>query len=195
MATTKEQIAQYTRSETTQQQHVADDPLAPTPIRFTHRRDADGVIHQRTVNESTSGWHLEDDAAEASDAGLSTPRGRGQASTPSRQTRDYQQQARVTQAYPPDYEDADDASTRPPRSAIRYQHTLPEQYRGQTVLPTPPQQLRRQRLTGNTPGQTATPSHATQQALVGVPGDRHGDHDCPGHWLVQPGKLVATCAG
>jgi hypothetical protein len=157
MATTKEQIAQYTRSETTQQ-HVADDPLAPTPIRFTHRRDADGVTHQRTVNEPTVGWHLEDDAAEASDAGLSTPRGRGQASTPSRQTRDYQQQALLTQAYPPDYEDADDVSTRSPRSGIRYQHTLPHQYRGQTVLPTPPQQLRRQRLTGNAPGPQQRPS-------------------------------------
>ncbi len=71
---------------------------------------------------------------------------------PSHQTRDYQQQARVTQAYPPDYEDADEQYTRPPRSGIRYQHTLPGQYRGQTVLPTPPQQLRRQRLTGNAPG-------------------------------------------
>src|SRR5579864_7983129 len=60
-----------------------------------------------------------------------------------------QQQARVTQAYPPDYEDADEPSPRPPRSGIRYQDTLPHQYRGQTVLPAPPQQLRRQRLTGN----------------------------------------------
>jgi len=151
MATTKEQIAQHTRSETTQQQHVADDPLAPTPIRFAHRRDADGVIHQRTVNGPTAGWHLEDDA-EASDA--EPPRGRGQASMPSHQTRDYQQQALLTQAYPPDYEDADEPSTRPPRSGIRYQHTLPNQYRGQTVLPTPPQQLRRQRLTGHAPGQS-----------------------------------------
>ena len=51
MATIKEQIARHTRSEaTTQQQPVADDPLAPTPIRFTHWHDADGVIHQRTVN-------------------------------------------------------------------------------------------------------------------------------------------------
>jgi hypothetical protein len=149
MATTKEQIAQHTRSEITQQQHVADDPLAPTPIRFAHRRDADGVIHQRTVNGPTAGWHLEGDA-EASDAEPLQPR--GQASTPSHQTRDYQQQALLTQAYPPDYEDADDqytAQSRPPRSSIRYQHTLPHQYRGQTVLPTPPQQLRRQRLTGN----------------------------------------------
>ena len=149
MATTKEQIAQHTRSEATQQQHVADDPLAPTPIRFAHRRDADGAIHQRTVNGPTAGWHLEDDA-EASDA--EPPRHRGQASMPSHQTRDYQQQARATQAYPPDYEDADEPSTRPPRSGIRYQHTLPGQYRGQTVLPTPPQQLRRQHLTGNAPG-------------------------------------------
>jgi hypothetical protein len=67
-----------------------------------------------------------------------------------------QQQARVTQAYPPDYEDADEPDTRPPRSGIRYQHTRPAQYRGQTVLPTPPQQLRRQRLTGNAPG---SPQH------------------------------------
>jgi hypothetical protein len=157
MATTKEQIAQHTRSETTQQ-HVADDPLAPTPIRFAHRRDADGVIHQRTVNGPTAGWHLEDDA-EASDA--EPPRHRGQASMPSHQTRDYQQQARVTQAYPPDYEDADDqyaAQARTPRSGIRYQHTLPNQYRGQVVLPTPPQQLRRQRLNGIAPGQQQRPS-------------------------------------
>ncbi len=61
----------------------------------------------------------------------------------------------MTQTYPPDYEDADDAYTaqaRTPRSGIRYQHTLPQQYRGQVVFPTPPQQLRRQRLTGNAPG-------------------------------------------
>ncbi len=68
-----------------------------------------------------------------------------------------QQQARVTQAYPPDYEDADEPATRPPRSGIRYQHTLPHQYRGQTVLPTPPQQLRRQHLTGQAPGQQPRP--------------------------------------
>ena len=68
-----------------------------------------------------------------------------------------QQQARVTQAYPPDYEDTDEPDTRPPRSGIRYQHTLPHQYRGQTVLPTPPQHLRRQRLTGNAPGQQPRP--------------------------------------
>jgi hypothetical protein len=148
MATLREQIAQHTRAEaTTQQRPVADDPLAPTPIRFTHWHDADGVIHQRTVNAPTTGWHLEDDAA-ASDA---EPPPRGQAYTPSRQTRDYQQQARVTQAYPPDYEDADEQYTRPPRSAMRYQHTRPAQYWGQVVVPTPPQQLRRQRLTGNAP--------------------------------------------
>jgi hypothetical protein len=49
--------------------------------------------------------------------------------------------------------DGDDGggSYRPPRSAIRYQETLPHQYRGQVVLPTPPQHLRRQRLTGNAP--------------------------------------------
>src|SRR5258708_6197124 len=151
MATIREQIARDTRAEATHQQPVADDPLAPTPIRFTHRHDADGVIHQRTANAPTTGWHPEDDA-EASDAEPLRPR--GQAYTPSRQTRDSQQQARVTQAYPPDYEDADDqytAQARPPRSAMRYQHTLPHQYRGQTVLPTPPQQLRRQRLTGEAP--------------------------------------------
>jgi len=128
MATPKEQIAQHTYAEATQHQQVADDPLAPAPIRFTHRRDA-----------------------EASDAEpLAPPRGRDQASTPSRQTRDHRQQALLTQAYPPDYEDADDqytAQTRTPRSAMRYQHTLPQQYRGQVVLPTPPQHPRRQRLT------------------------------------------------
>src|SRR5258708_17098030 len=152
MATLREQIARHTPSEATTQQQpqqpVADDPLAPIPIRFTHWHDADGVIHQRTVNAPTTGWHLEDDA-EASDAEPLRPR--GQASTPSRQTRDHRQQARVTQAYPPDYEDADDqytAQARTPRSAMRYQQTLPQQYRGQVVLPTPPQQLRRQRRTG-----------------------------------------------
>jgi hypothetical protein len=153
MATLREQIARHTRAEATmQQQPGADDPLAPTPIRFTHWHDADGVIHQRTVNAPTTGWHLEDDSADEDAEPL---RPRGQASTPSRQTRDSQQRARVTQAYPPDYEDADDyaAQARPPRSAMRYQHTLPNQYRGQVVLPTPPQQLRRQRLTGNAPGQ------------------------------------------
>jgi hypothetical protein len=80
MTAMKEQIAQHTSAQTTQQQ-FPDDPLAPKPIRFP------------------------------------------------------QQQARVTQAYPPDYEDADEQSTRPPRSAMRYQHTLPHQYRGQTALP------------------------------------------------------------
>ena len=154
MATIREQIARHTRAEaTTQQQPGADDPLTPTPIRFTHWHDADGVIHQRTVNAPTTGWHLEDDA-EASDA--EPPRPRGQAYTPSRQTRDYPQKTQVTQAYPPDYEDADEqytAQARPPRSAMRYQHTLPNQYRGQVVLPTPPQQLRRQRLTEHAPGQ------------------------------------------
>jgi len=148
MATLKEQIARHTSAETTQQQ-LPDDPLAPTPIRFTHQRDADGVLHKRTVNGPTAGWHLQDDA-EASDA---EPQPRGQASMSSWQTRDYQQQARVTQAYPPDYEDEDLPDTRPPRSALRYQHTLPHQYRGQTVLPTPPQHLRRQRLAGNAPDQ------------------------------------------
>src|SRR5260221_7378731 len=101
MATIKEHIAQHTRSEAaTQQQPVADDPLAPKPIRFPHRRDADGVIHQRSVNEPTAGWHLEGDAA-AEDAEPLRPR--CQASTPSHQTRDSQQQAPATQAYPPNY--------------------------------------------------------------------------------------------
>jgi len=157
MATIKEQIARHTRAEaTTQQQPVADDPLAPTPIRFTHWHDADGVIHQRTVNGSAAGWHLEDDSA-GEDA---EPPPRGQDYTPSRQTRDSQQQARVTQAYPPDYDDADDAYTaqaRTPRSAMRYQDTLSHQYRGQTVLPTPPQRLRRQRLTGHASDQQQHP--------------------------------------
>src|SRR5260370_7189192 len=98
MTAMKEQIAQHTSAQTTQQQ-LPDDPLAPKPIRFP------------------------------------------------------QQQARVTQAYPPDYEDEDLPDTRPPRSALRYQHTLPHQYRGQIVLPTPPQHLPRQRLTGNAPDQ------------------------------------------
>jgi hypothetical protein len=144
MATIREQIARHTRAEATQQQPVADDPLAPTPIRFTHWHDADGVIHKRTVNEPTADWHLEDDT-ESSDA-ASQPPHRGQAYTSSRQTRASQQQA-----YPLDYEDADEQYTtqaRTPRSAMRYQQTLPNQYRGQIVLPTPPQQLRRQRLTG-----------------------------------------------
>ena len=157
MAAMKEQIAQHTSAQTTQQQ-LPDDPLAPKPIRFTHQRGADGVLHERTVNGPAGGRHLED-GSEGSDAGPSTPQqGRGQASTSSRQTHDYQQQARVTQAYPPDYEDADEPDTRPPRSAMRYQETLPYQYRGQTVLPTPPQRLRRQRLTGQAPGQQPRPS-------------------------------------
>jgi hypothetical protein len=90
MAAMKEQIAQHTSAQTTQQQ-LPDDPLAPKPIRFTQQRDADGVFRKRTVNGPTAGWHLQDDA-EGSDAELS--RGRGQASTSSRQTRDSQQQAR-----------------------------------------------------------------------------------------------------
>jgi hypothetical protein len=134
MAAMKEQIARHTSAETTQQQ-LPDDPLAPKPIRFTHQRDADGVFSKRTVNGQTAGRHLED-GSEGEDAGLQPP-SRGQASPPSLQTRDYQQQAQVTQASPPDYEDADEPSTRPPRSAMHYQHTLPHQYRGQTVLPTP----------------------------------------------------------
>jgi hypothetical protein len=150
MAKLKEQTAQHTAAQTTQQQ-LPDDPLAPAPIRFTHQRDADGVFRKRTVNGPTAGWHPEDDAAAAEDAEPS--RQQGQTFTSSRQTRDYQQQAQVTQAYPPDYEDADGPSPRTPRSGIRYQDTLPHQYRGQTVLPTPPQQLRRQRLTGNASGQ------------------------------------------
>src|SRR5258708_21356324 len=148
MTAMKEQIARHTSAQTPQQQ-LPDDPLAPKPIRFTHQRDADGVLRKRTVNGPTAGWHLED-GSEGEDAGPSTPpQGRGQAPTSSRQTHDYQQQARVTQAYPPDYEDADEPSTRPPRSAMRHQDTLPHQYRGQTVLPTPPQHLRRHRLTAN----------------------------------------------
>ena len=150
MATTKEQIAQHTSAETTQSQQVPADPLAPVPIRFTHQRDADGVLRQRIVNGPTAGWHLEDDSTAAEDAEPS-PRGRGQASVPSRQTRDNRQQAQVTQAYPPDYEDAATTYTvqaPAPRSAMRYQDTLQGQYRGQVVLPAPPQQLRRQRLTG-----------------------------------------------
>ena len=148
MAPTREQIAHYTSAEITRQQQIPDDPLAPMPIRFTHQRDADGMIRQRIINEPSAGWHLEDDA-ETSDAEPSLHR--GQASPSSRQTREYRQQAQVTQAYPPDYEDA--ATTYPaqaqaPRSAMRYQETLPHQYRGQIVLPAPPQQLRRQRLTG-----------------------------------------------
>src|SRR5260370_13284104 len=129
MATPKERIAKHPYAKAPQDKQLDEDPLAPAPIRFTHRRDA-----------------------EASDAEpLAPPRGREQASTPSRQTRDHRQQARVTQAYPPDYEDADDqytAQARTPRSAMRYQQTLPQQYRAQVVLPTPPQQLPRQRLTG-----------------------------------------------
>src|SRR5258708_28056181 len=147
MTTLREQIALHTSAQIAQQQ-IPDDPLAPKPIRFTHERGADGVLHERTVNGPTAGWHLED-GTEGSDA-EPPPRGRGQ-------TRDYQQQARVTQAYPPDYEDADEPDARPPRSAMRYQETLPHQYRGQTVLPTPPQRLRRQRLTGNAPGQQQHP--------------------------------------
>jgi hypothetical protein len=154
MATIREQIARHTPAQTTQQQ-LPDDPLAPKPIRFTHQRGADGVLHKRTVNGPAAGWHLED-GSEGEDIDPSTPL-RGQASTPSLQTRDHQQQARVTQAYPPDYEDADESDTRPPRSGIRYQHTLPHQYRGQTVLPSPPQRLRRQRLTGNASGQPQHP--------------------------------------
>src|SRR5260370_23181994 len=42
---------------------------------------------------------------------------------------------------------------------------------------------------------TTSPSQATEQALVGVPGDGYGDHDRSGHRLVQPGQLVATRAG
>jgi hypothetical protein len=151
MAAIREQIARHTRAEATPQQQlqqpVADDPLAPTPIRFTHQRGPSGVIHQRSVNEPTAGWHLEDDAS-GEDAGLRL--------SPA-------QQARVTREYHDlDEEkllDGDDGDmySRPPRSAIRYQHTLPGQYGGQTVLPTPPQQLRRQRLTGHAPGQQQRP--------------------------------------
>ncbi len=151
MAAIKEHIAQHTHSEMmAQQQPVADDPLAPTPIRFTHRRDPSGVIHKRTVNEPTAGWHLEDDASGEDASPRTSP-----AQQPSHMSRPAQQ-AQMTQAYPPDYDDADDMSTahsRTPRSGIRYQNMLPNQYRGQVVLPTPPQQLRRQRLTGHASGQ------------------------------------------
>src|SRR5260370_41301160 len=172
MAAMKEQIARHTSAQTTQQQ-LPDDPLAPKPIRFTHQRDADGVLHKRTVNGPAAGWHLEDHA-EGSDA---EPPPRGQNSTSSRQTRDYQQQARVTQAYPPDYEDADEPDTRPPRSAMRYQDTLPHQYRGETVLPTPPQHLRRQRRTGNASGQQPRASrrrsrHWSVYLVTGMATDR-----------------------
>src|SRR5258708_20953673 len=110
MAAMKEQIAQHTSAQTTQQQ-LPDDPLAPKPIRFTHQRGADGVLHKRTVNGPTAGWHLEDDA-EGEDAGPSTPpQGRDQAPTSSRRTHDYQQQALLTQPYPPAYEDADEPDT------------------------------------------------------------------------------------
>src|SRR5215467_6179759 len=103
MATIREQLARHTRAEAPPpQQPIADDPLAPKPIRFTHQRDADGMIRQRIVNGPAAGWHLEDEAG-ASDA--APPRGGGQVSMSSRQTRDYQQQARVTQAHPPDYEE------------------------------------------------------------------------------------------
>ena len=159
MATLREQIARHTRAEaTTQQQPGADDPLAPTPIRFTHRQDPSGFIHKRSVNEPTAGWHLEDDSTdEDADPRPSPAR---QPSTSSRLA----QQARVTREYHDlDEEelldgDDGDAYSRPPRSAIRYQHTLPHQYRGQTVLPTPPQRLRRQRLTGNASSQQHHPS-------------------------------------
>ena len=45
----------------------------------------------------------------------------------------------MTQAYPPDYEDADDytAQTRTPRSAMRYQQALPNRCRGQVVCRLP----------------------------------------------------------
>ncbi len=87
MARLKEQIAQHTSAQTTQQQ-LPDDPLAPKPIRFTHQRGADEVLHKRTVNGPAAGWHLED-GAEGSDA--EPPRPRGKAPTSSRQTHDYQQ--------------------------------------------------------------------------------------------------------
>ncbi len=172
MATTREQIARHTRAEAMTQQQPqqrADDPLAPTPIRFEHWRDADGTLHRRPDSSQRSGpepgWHGEDDPA--SDAGPLEPppqRQRGQTYTPSLQTRDYQQ-SRATRAYhdlDEELLDGDDGGVqhRMPRSAIRYQHTLPGQYRGQVVLPTPPQRVRRQRLTGNAPapGQQHRPS-------------------------------------
>ena len=149
MVKLKEQTGQHRYGEATKpqpQQSMPDDPLAPKPIRFTHQRD-DGVFRKQTVNGPTAGRHLKDDASDED----AEPSPRGQVSTPSRQTRDYQQ-ARVTQAYPSDFEGEDEPDTRPPRSAIRYQDTLPHQYRGQIVLPTPPKPLRRHRLTGQAPG-------------------------------------------
>jgi len=144
-----EQRAQHTASQATKPQQVPDDPLAPKPIRLRDWRDVDGSLYKQMVNGQTIGWHLEDESA-GSGAALQS-RGQSQAYPPSRQTRDYQQQAKVTQAYPPDYAEDDEPATRPPRSGLRYQHTRPEQYRGQTVLPTPPERLRRQRLTGQAP--------------------------------------------
>src|SRR5260221_6707753 len=107
MTTLREQVAQHTSAQTTQQQ-LPDDPPAPKPIRFPHQRGADGVLHKRTVNGPAAGWHLEDDA-EGSDA---EPPPRGQNSTSSRQSRDSQQHTRVTQGYPPDYDDADESDSR-----------------------------------------------------------------------------------
>ncbi len=52
MATPKEQIAQHTYAEATQHQQVADDPLAPAPIRFTHRRDAEASDAARMLTIS-----------------------------------------------------------------------------------------------------------------------------------------------
>ena len=98
MVKLKEQHAQFTSSQASQSQQVPDDPLAPKPIRFTHQRD-DEVFRKQRVNGQTLGWHLEDDAEGSDAASQPSPRGQGQASTSSRQTRDYQQ-GRVTQAYP-----------------------------------------------------------------------------------------------
>jgi hypothetical protein len=184
MASLREQIAQHTRSTATNQQQppqqAADDPLAPKPIRFEHYRDASGAIQKRTINAPTAGWHLEDDL---SDVGpLSSPA--RQPYTSSRPA----QQARVTQAYhdlDDELLDGDDSGAhhRMPRSAIRYQDTLPKQHRGQVVLPTPPQQVRRQRLSGDASRRNAPQAHQQRSPK------RHGKP-----WLLSivTGMLVMT---
>ncbi len=166
MASLREQIAQHTRSTATNQQQppqqAADDPLAPKPIRFEHYRDASGAIQKRSaasqVNGPTAGWHLEDDPCWEDAGPLSAPA--RQPYTSSRPA----QQARVTQAYhdlDDELLDGDDGGPhhRMPRSAIRYQDTLPKQHRGQVVLPTPPQQVRRQRLTGDASRRNSPQAH------------------------------------
>src|SRR5258708_19961633 len=99
MARLKEQIAQHPSAQTTQQQ-LPDGPLAPKPIRFTHQRGADEVLHKRTVNGPAAGWHLED-GAEGSDP---EPPPRGQNATPSPPARDPHQQRPPPPPSPPDYQ-------------------------------------------------------------------------------------------